>query len=320
VKQLLTAGAIGVVLAVAVTFAVVDGRRSGQPAVIVPPTITVTREPPVVPPQPQQPQPPAIAALDGGSRIPGRQSARAKRRAAIKAAIAWVNNHPDVDPRPLLDFADSAHADRDGTNCLMALNQVPVDAWPSALAERALRRRATCEMLRGNCEKGRRLLEPLDGPDGSRGALLANCPVASLPTVEDRILAVSAQADEARYSDNSLARRRELRQALARQTASAEIQACFRNSAESRACGRQLNALARAYQVLAESYLVAGDCIEGASLDVLRSQVKYQAAGPDGGDPALRCRAERVFAAYKSCGEAGENAERRCLKRLQPKN
>jgi hypothetical protein len=202
----------------------------------------------------------------------------------------------------------------------MALNQFPVDAWPPALAERALRRRATCEMLRGNCEKGRRLLEPLDGADGSRGALLANCPVTSLVAVEDRILAISAQADEARYADNSPARRKELRQALARQTASPEIQACFRDRDQSRACGRRLNALARAYQVLAESYLVVGDCGEGAALDVLRSQVKFQAAGPDGGDPALRCRSERVFAAYKYCTEAGENAERRCLARLPAKH
>ena len=45
--------------------------------------------------------------------------------------------------------------------------------------------------------------------------------------------------------------------------------------------------------------------------------MKFQSYGPDGGDPALRCRAERVFAAYKSCADAGEAAERRCLTRVQ---
>ena len=34
-------------------------------------------------------------------------------------------------------------------------------------------------------------------------------------------------------------------------------------------------------------------------------------------DPALRCRSERVFAAYKSCTDAGVTAERRCLARVQ---
>jgi hypothetical protein len=172
-------------------------------------------------------------------------------------------------------------------------------------------------MLRGNCEKGRRMLDALDGASVSRTAQLANCPVASLPVVEDRLAAVSAQADEARYAGNKPARRKELKQALARQTAAPEIQACFGNRNASRACGRRLAALAHAYQIVAESFLAAHDCAEGAALDVMRSQVTFQSAGPDGGDPALRCRSERVFAAYRSCADAGEAAERRCLARVQ---
>ena len=82
-----------------------------------------------------------------------------------------------------------------------------MDAWPPTLSDRALRRRATCEMLRGNCDKGRRLLGSLDGGNGGRATLLANCPVASLPAVDERIAAVSAQADEARYAGNKPARR-----------------------------------------------------------------------------------------------------------------
>jgi hypothetical protein len=69
--------------------------------------------------------------------------------------------------------------------------------------------------------------------------------------------------------------------------------------------------------VLAEAYLVDKDCAEGAALDVMRSQVKFQSVGPDGGDPALRCRSERVFAAYKACAVFGEGAERRCLARVR---
>ena len=69
--------------------------------------------------------------------------------------------------------------------------------------------------------------------------------------------------------------------------------------------------------MLAEAHLVDRDCADGAALDVMRSQVKFQSVGPDGGDPALRCRAERVFAAYKSCSDAGVAAERRCLARVQ---
>ena len=194
---------------------------------------------------------------------------------------------------------------------------MPVDAWPAELGDRALRRRATCEMLRGRCVTGRRLLEPLDGPSGTRSTALANCPVDSLPTVEDRILAIGAQADEARYAGNKRSRRDELKQSVLHQSAAPEIQSCFRNRNRSHACGRKLAALARAYQVLAESYLVGHDCADGAALDVMRSQVKFQSFGSDASDPALRCRAERVFAAYKSCADAGEAAERRCLSRAQ---
>ncbi len=217
----------------------------------------------------------------------------------------------------VLDVADGSHAGRNAAACLDSLNKIPMDAWPLALSDRALRRRATCEMLRGNCDKGRRLLGSLDGGIGGRATLLANCPVNSLPTIDDRIAAVSAQADDARYAGNKPARRQELKQALWRQTTEPEIKACFRNRNASRFCGRRLAALARAYQVLAESFLVARECAEGAVLDVMRSQVNFQSLGPGGGDPALRCRSERIFAAYKSCADVGEAAERRCLARVQ---
>jgi hypothetical protein len=73
--------------------------------------------------------------------------------------------------------------------------------------------------------------------------------------------------------------------------------------------------LAQAYQAVAESFLVAGDCQEGAVLDVMQSQVRFSSVSPEPGDPALRCRARRIFEVYKVCAAAGEEAERRCLAR-----
>jgi hypothetical protein len=209
--------------------------------------------------------------------------------------------------------ADRAYADRDGATCMNALTQIPGEAWPAALADRALRRRAACEMLRGNCETGQRLLVHVDGREAARAALLANCPVSALPKIEDRMRAIAQQADDARYAGNKPSRRKELEQLLDRQAATPEIQACFRNRRASRACGARLAVLARSYQVLAESFLVAGDCAAGARLDVLHSQARFQHLQPDEGDPALRCRAERIADFYRSCAAAGEAAERRCL-------
>jgi hypothetical protein len=216
----------------------------------------------------------------------------------------------------LLFLADSAHAERDGAACLAALNRLPAGGWPGVLAERALRRRATCEMLRGNCDRGRRLLEPLDGRDGARAAQLGDCPAVSLATAEDRLLAVAEQADEARYAGNEPARRRDLRQLLLQQAASREVQSCLRNPSSSRACGRRLSVLARATQVVAESFLAGGDCLEGALLDVMQNQVKLQSLEPEEADPALRCRAQRTADVYQACAAAAQEAERRCLGRL----
>jgi hypothetical protein len=320
-KPVLIAGAIGVVLATTATAAIVGTNRRTQPATVVSPA-PPGRESAVAPaPTPAPAHPTQAAEAEPGTSAAPRSRSRrevlARKAEARARSLAWAHQHPEIDARLLLDVADGSHADRDGAACLTALNKIPFDAWPPALAERALRRRATCEMLRGNCDKGRRQLEALDGVSGSRAAVLANCPVTSLPTIEDRLLAISAQADEARYAGNKPARRKDLKQALLRQTATPQIEACFRDRNASRACGRRLTALARAYQVLAESFLQGRDCAEGAALDVMHSQVTFQSVGPDGGDSALRCRSGRVFAAYRSCADAGEAAERRCLARVQ---
>jgi serine/threonine protein kinase len=308
-RRVLIAGAIGMVVAATSAVAIM-ARRHPPPSTVVfePPRIVVRTVALALPPVRDDPGPPAPHR----ARHDSRQSSDARAR-----ALAWAHQHPEIDARMLLDFADGSYTDRDGDTCLTTLNKIPADVWPPALSERAARRRAGCEMLRGNCDRGRRMLERLDGQSGGRAALLANCPVALLPSVEDRILAIGAQADDARYAGNRRSRRDDLKQSLQRQTAAPAIQACFRNRRSSRSCGRLLTALARAYQVLAESFLVGRDCADGAALDVMRSQVKFQSFGPDAGDPALRCRAERVFAAYRSCGDAGEAAERRCLARVQ---
>jgi len=308
-KPLLIAGAIGVLLAATTTAAIIGRRGQPQQSIVaIEPAPPPRREPPIATP----PVAPPIIP----SRPRPKPDLAAQKLAAAKA-LAWAQRHPEIDPRTLLGMADGSYADRDGASCLGALNKMPLDAWPPALGERARRRRATCEMLRGNCSKGRHQMEMVDGADGGRAAMLANCPVPTLPTIEDRLLAVGAQADDARYAGNTPHRRKELKQALLRETASPLIQTCFRDRNASRACGRRLAALARAYQVLAEAYLADRDCVEGAALDVMRSQVKFQAVGPDGGDPALRCRSERVFAAYKACAVFGEGAERRCLSRVR---
>jgi len=317
VKSMLMAGATGVALAATVAAAIVVARSKPEQVVTVPPPVIVSTPPA---PAANHGEPPASTEPPAPTTPPTRPGPRrdpAARARALAAAREWARRHPEIDLRGLLGIADRSYADRKGADCLSTLNKVPLEAWPPTLSDRALRRRAVCEMLRGNCAKGRFQLELLDGGDVSRAAGLANCPVATLPTVEDRLLAVSTQAEDARYTGNTPARRKELKQALQRETSSALIQTCFRDRNASRACGRRLATLARAYQVLAEAYLVDRDCADGAALDVMRSQVKFQSVGPDGGDPALRCRAERVFAAYKSCSDAGVAAERRCLARVQ---
>jgi hypothetical protein len=290
--------------------------RSGPPAPVARAAALPAAAGAQIPPEPDLPEelapgPPAARAEPA----PAAPPAPARRRLArVEAGSGAARARSD--PATLLYLADTAHADRDGAACQAALDRVPPGGWPPSLAERAVRRRATCAMLRGSCDEGRRLLEPLDGPEGARRAELDDCPASALGTVEDRLLAVAAQADEARYAGNQPARRRELRQVLLRQAASPEMQACLRDRG-ARGCGRRLPILARAYQVLAEAYLTAGDCREGAALDVAQSQVRFASLEPEGSDPALGCRAQRTVDVYSACAAAAEEAERRCLARAR---
>jgi protein kinase-like protein len=319
------AGLLGV-LAVVVAMA----RHGPQPATAASGDAPALRSPPSVfpapaapppalpapsvasPPAPAvDPSPPVVRARPHRVRAPARRLAAAET-AALPAGVAA--GHGSADPLLLLYMADIAHGDRDGAVCLAALDSLPDGAWPPSLAEHAQRRRATCEMLRGQCQDGVRRLEPLDGADVARATALSNCPAGSFATVEDRLLAVATQADEERYAGNQAGRRHALKQILLRQTETPDLRICLNVPAAARACSRRLAMLARAYQVMAEAYLAAGDCAEGAALDVAQSEVKFQIAAFGAGDPALRCRSPRTAEVYHQCAAAGAEAERRCLR------
>jgi hypothetical protein len=288
--------------------------RPLPPALPAPPAAVAAPALPSVasPPAPSaDPAPPVARAKPHRPRSPARRLAVTEPAAPGGVATGRAN----ADPLLLLYMADIAHGDRDGAACLAALDSLPDGAWPPSLAEHAQRRRATCEMLRGQCHEALRRLEPLDGADVARATLLGNCPAGSLTTVEDRLLAVATQADEERYAGNQAARRHALKQILLRQTEGSELRGCLRDPTTARACSRRLAMLARAYQVLAEAYLAAGDCAEGAALDVAQSEVKFQSAAFGAGDPALRCRSPRTAEVYHQCSGAGAEAERRCLSR-----
>jgi hypothetical protein len=304
----MVAGAVAVAAAGAAVVARHPRPRAAEAAVALPPAVPF--EPAPTPAAPSLRE----AVFTPAPPRPARRRAPASPRAGAPHARAVAYLPMDADPELLLFLADGAHAERAGPSCLAALNRLPADAWPPELAERALRRRASCEMLRGRCDEGRRLLASAEGADAARAALLADCPVSALAKVEDRLLAVIAQADEARYASNTPGRRAELQRALAREAEGRDAQACLRREPGARACPRRLGLLARAYQVLAEAFLAGGDCGAGASLDVMRTEVEVQAAGAD---PAVGCRAERTRAVFRACATAADQAERRCVARVQ---
>ena len=326
VNPVLVAGAIGVVLAATATAAIVGTtHRRPQPAAVVSAAPAPAREAVVAPATRARRRADRAPRDDGRRRTPQARRAPARRRpekaAAAQAharALAWARRHPEIDARLLLDFADGAHADRNGAGVPRFAEQ-DSDGRVAADAERprpapARDLRDAARQLRQGTAAARiaRRRATAAAPRCSRTARWPRCRPSTIGSPR------SARRPTRRATRaTSAARRKELKQALLRQTAAPQIQACFRDRNASRACGRRLTALARAYQVLAESFLVGHDCAEGAALDVMHSQVMFQSFGPDGGDPALRCRSERVFAAYRSCADAGEAAERRCLARVQ---
>jgi tRNA A-37 threonylcarbamoyl transferase component Bud32 len=300
----------------AAALALVSSRHVPAPSpVLAPPAVAAAPpviEAPVVLASTLVPAPAPVRAAS-----PARDRPPHVRRAPVARPRAVALVERGADPGLVLLLADGAHADRDGASCLAALGRVAAASWPAELAERARRRRATCEMLRGRCNEGRRLYASVEGADAARAAALTDCPVGALATIEDRLTAVATQADEARYAGNSPKRRGELERLLARETQAPELQACLRRAPGAHACDRRLGLLARAYQVVAESFLTGNDCAAGAALDVMRTEVQLETTAPADGDRALGCRADRAREIFPACRAAAEQAERRCVARVR---
>jgi len=98
--------------------------------------------------------------------------------------------------------------------------------------------------------------------------MLANCPVAVLPTIEDRLLAVAHRRRCALRRQHAPPSQG-VKQALLRETASPLIQPAFSTGTRrTRAAGGWRRWRGR-NQGAPEAYLVHKDCAEGASLDVM---------------------------------------------------
>jgi hypothetical protein len=164
-------------------------------------------------------------------------------------------------------------------------------------------------------------------PNVAQGLLGAEvsrlCPVASFRTVEERVMAVSLQANVA-SSDKANQSRwcGTLERALLADTRSSEVQSCFaqfvaarRPSSES--CYLLLHNLDEAYRYLTECFLRDKNCTTGAELDVMHSQVGFRAIALDSKRIDQFCRPERVVEVYTACAPAGEEAERKCRDRVE---
>jgi serine/threonine protein kinase len=225
------------------------------------------------------------------------------------------------DPKVILDRAGALADKRDGKGCLTALaglRDVPAD-----LAARAQELRGDCEMLAGNCEAGRKILEPMyqadrrHTPATAEGLLSARigrmCPVSSFPTVQKRLTAIYLQAVLAMESRTEQSR---LCGALARtllaDTQSKEVQDCFPNM-DTVPCRFMKFDLANAYERVTDCLLRDKNCREGARMDVMRSQVGWGAIAVDHQRINLFCRPSRVVEVYPACTAEGEAAERKCL-------
>jgi hypothetical protein len=225
----------------------------------------------------------------------------------------------------MLDRADKLADQREGAACLAAL--AALADVPADMKARAREIRGDCEMLAGHCEAGRKILEPMYEaerrftPTVAKGLLSARvarmCPVSSFSTVEQRILAVSLQANEARSAPGDQSRWcAALQRALLADTQSKEVQACLLDKRAGR-CPSLTFDLDNAYERLAECFLRDKNCREGARLDVMNSQVGWGSIAIDDKHINLFCRPSRVIEVYPACTAAGEEAERKCLDHVE---
>jgi hypothetical protein len=263
----------------------------------------------------EPPRPPAASAPRQRRQV---AQAEAPARAEAPAAAAAG------DPKAILDRADALADRREGSACLAALaalREVPAD-----MAARAQEIRGDCEMLAGNCEAGRRILQPMYeadrrfSPEAAKGVLSARvarmCPVASFPTVEQRIMAVSLQANEAMSAPGDQSRWcGALQRALLADTETGAVRGCYADK-QAKGCASLRFDLQNAYERLAECFLRDKDCREGARLDVMHSQVEWGAIAVDHQSIDQFCRPHRVVEVYPACQTAGEEAERKCRDRV----
>jgi serine/threonine protein kinase len=267
------------------------------------------------------PAPAPVAPPPAAPRLP---RSVAKRAPDAPKQVA-LGDGPPLDADAALVRAAEAADHRDGTACLAALDAVA--SWPAELVRRTDELRADCEMLRGNCELGRTLLEPIYASDrtigsAARGLLRARvarmCPPATFATVNQRIRAVYLQADIASQSPEKHPRWcGALERQLFADTRSHEIQDCFRASAAGRpppaVCVDVRADLVEAYRYLSECFLRDGNCGEGAILDLLHGQVEMQSVASDDVRRTEEwCRGDAVRERYERCADAGREAERRC--------
>jgi hypothetical protein len=345
----------GVVTVVGVGFAIWRGAgprtHVALPLPTTPPATAMTTPAPKAPPAPATTAvatttPPAPATKSGaaarasgptptGKRPPPRPGTKLARAGGPPGDTAASDDPTDPatpptgaagDPERALAHAAARAAVRDGAGCLAALETI--GDWPPDLTQRAIEQRADCEMLRGNCEKGRAMLEPIYAADrtiagvadGLLGARVTrHCPAASFPTVKQRVLAVYLQADLARQSPEKQPRWcGALEKTLLSDTQSAEVRGCFTASAgrarPSLPCAELLFDLAEAYRHLSECFLRDGDCREGAALDIMHGEVEMKSLAPDDAARSkIWCRPDAITERYHACGAEGKAAEARCL-------
>lgn len=262
---------------------------------------------------------------------------RHRRQLADNAPSQAGQAAPQPGPVPLIvrqaEIVNRAYdhsRKRDGAACLAALDEVKGE-WVPDLVIRVRELRGDCLLLSGRCDEGKKLLEQsylnnrAYSPDTSEGLLSAHflelCPIGSIRSVDKRIMAVSSQAKAANLeSTNQSHWCSTLERTLLADTRSGEVQSCFADFAAAKPrsdCGPLFFNLREAYRFLSECYLRDKNCREGVRLDVMHNQLELLVMGTDDPNVARWCKPTRTVETYPACSAASEEAERRCMERVQ---
>jgi len=279
-----------------------------------------------------KPSVPPLPPVDSSGPAPAKHRRQIAQQTAPQPGAPPTGAPAIVTQAQILARAEQHMHRREGAACLAALDEHRGE-WDEQVAERAERDRGTCELLAGRCDEGKKRLERIcmnpraTTPNVAQGLLGAEvsrlCPVASFPTVHERVMAVSLQANVA-SSDKANQSRwcSTLERALLADTTSTEVESCLAQAVaprkpSSESCYLLLHNLDEAYRYLTECFLRDKDCTTGAQLDVMHSQVGFRAIAVDNPRINLFCRAERVVEVYTACTAAGEEAERKCRDRVE---